>query len=88
MASLGVKPTFSGKQYSIEAHIFDFDQDIYGKFLRMEFIERIREEESFPDAHALVEQIDRDAAQARQILEQGPPEACNRPDEEKTGTLS
>ncbi len=61
VASLGIKPTFSGKQYSIEAHIFDFDQDIYGKFLRMEFIERIREERSFPDAHALVEQIDRDA---------------------------
>ena len=88
VASLGVKPTFSGKQFSIEAHIFDFDQDIYGKFLRMEFVEWIREEKSFPDAHALAEQIDRDAQQARQILEQGPPEACNRADEEKTGTLS
>lgn len=88
VASLGIKPTFSGKQYSIEAHIFDFDQDIYGRFLRMEFIERIREEKSFPDAHALVAQIDRDAEQARQILEQAPLEASNQPDEEKTGTLS
>jgi len=88
VASLGIKPTFSGKQYSIEAHIFDFDQDIYGKPLRMEFIERIREERSFPDAHALVEQINRDAEQARQILEQPHPEDCNQPDEEKTGTLS
>lgn len=88
VASLGIKPTFSGKQYSIEAHIFDFDRDIYGKFMRMEFIERIREERSFPDAHALVEQIDLDARQARQLLEQPPPEDCNRPDEEKTGTLS
>jgi riboflavin kinase/FMN adenylyltransferase len=88
VASLGIKPTFSGKQYSIEAHIFDFDQDIYGKSMRMEFVERIREERSFPDPRALVEQIDRDAQQARKILEQGPPEACSRPDEEKTGTLS
>ena len=88
VASLGIKPTFSGKQYSIEAHIFDFDQDIYGRSLRMEFIERIREEKSFPDAHALVEQIDLDAQQARQILEQVPLEDCDRPDEEKTGTLS
>jgi riboflavin kinase/FMN adenylyltransferase len=88
VASLGIKPTFAGQQYSIEAHIFDFDREIYGKSLRMEFVERIREEKSFPDPHALVEQINRDAQQARKILEQGPPEACNRPDEEKTGTLS
>jgi riboflavin kinase/FMN adenylyltransferase len=88
VASLGVKPTFSGKKYCIEAHIFDFDQDIYGKSLRMEFIDWIREERSFPDANALAEQIDRDAQKARQILEQGSPEASNPPDQEKTGTLS
>jgi riboflavin kinase/FMN adenylyltransferase len=88
VASLGVKPTFSGKQFSIEAHIFDFDKDIYGKFIRMEFVEWIREEKSFPGAQALAEQIHRDAQQARKILEQGPPEASNPPDEEKTGTLS
>lgn len=88
VASLGVKPTFSGKKYSIEAHIFDFDQDIYGKSLRMEFIEWIREERSFPDAEALAEQIDRDARKARRIIEHGSPGACNPPDEEKTGTHS
>lgn len=71
VASLGVKPTFSGKQFSIEAHIFDFDQDIYGRSMRMEFIEWIREEKSFPDARALTEQISRDAQEARQILDPG-----------------
>ncbi len=89
VASLGIKPTFSGKQFSIEAHIFDFDRDIYGESVRMEFIEWIREEKSFPGPQALVEQIDRDAEQARRILEQEPPpEACGPPDEEKIGTLA
>jgi len=88
VASLGIKPTFAGRQYSIEAHIFDFDQDIYGQSLRLEFVERIREEKSFPGPDALVEQIHLDAQQARRILEQDPPEDCNPPNEEKTGTLS
>ncbi len=89
VASLGVKPTFSGKKHSMEVHIFDFDRDIYGEPLRMEFIEWIREEKSFPDPRSLVEQIDRDAAQARRILEQEPPpDAFGPPDEEKTGTLA
>lgn len=88
VASLGVKPTFSGRQFSIEAHIFDFDAEIYGATLRMEFIEWIREERSFPDARALAEQIDRDARQARRILEQEPCEASGSIEEEKTGTLS
>ncbi len=88
VASLGVKPTFSGKRFSIEAHIFDFDRDIYGESIRMEFIEWIRDEKSFPDARALAEQIDRDAKQARHILGQGALEATHPPDEEKTGTLS
>jgi riboflavin kinase/FMN adenylyltransferase len=87
VASLGVKPTFSGRQYSIEAHIFDFDQDIYGRSVRFEFVEWIREERSFPSAQALMAQIDRDAQEARRILEQGSPESPSRPDDQKTGTL-
>jgi len=74
VASLGVKPTFSGTQFTIEAHIFDFDEDIYGEPLRMEFVEWIREEKSFPDPGALVQQIDRDARKARRILQEGSPE--------------
>jgi riboflavin kinase/FMN adenylyltransferase len=87
VASLGVKPTFSGSQYSIEAHIFDFDRDIYGRSVRVEFVEWIREQTSFPSAQALAAQIDRDAQEARRILEQGSPESSNRPDDQKTGIL-
>jgi riboflavin kinase/FMN adenylyltransferase len=77
VASLGVKPTFSGNQFSIEAHIFDFDEDIYGQSMRMEFVEWIREEKSFPDPRALVQQIDRDAQKARRILQEKSPEVCD-----------
>jgi riboflavin kinase/FMN adenylyltransferase len=77
VASLGVKPTFSGTRFTIEAHIFDFDEDIYGESLRIEFVEWIREEKSFPDAEALVQQIDRDARKARRILQEGSPEVCD-----------
>jgi len=77
VASLGVKPTFSGTQFTIEAHLFDFDEDIYGQSLRIEFVEWIREERYFPDAQTLVHQIDRDAQEARRILEEGSPEVCD-----------
>jgi riboflavin kinase/FMN adenylyltransferase len=77
VASLGVKPTFSGTQFTIEAHIFDFDEDIYGESMRIEFVEWIREEKSFPDARALVQQIEGDAQEARRILQEGFPGVCD-----------
>lgn len=87
VANLGFKPTFAGKQFSVEVHIFDFDRDIYGKPLRMQFVERIREEKSFPNAQALTDQICRDAEEARRILEQGSQEASSPSHGQKTGTL-
>jgi riboflavin kinase / FMN adenylyltransferase len=86
VASLGIKPTFSGTAFSIEVHIFDFHEEIYGESLRMEFIEWLREERSFPDPRALVEQIGRDAQEARRILQQGPWRTLQPPDTSKTGT--
>lgn len=88
VANLGIKPTFSGTRFCIEAHVFDFDEDIYGASLRMEFVERIREERSFPDPRALIEQIDRDARQARQLLQEGFPEVRNPAEQGKVGTCS
>jgi riboflavin kinase/FMN adenylyltransferase len=88
VASLGIKPTFSGTQFTIEAHVFDFDEDIYGRPLKMEFVEWLRAERSFPNAQALVEQIHLDAKQARQILEERSAEAWHPAEEGKRGALS
>ena len=68
VASLGVRPTVNGKEPLLEAHLFDFDGDLYGKRIEVEFVEKLREEEKFTDLSAMVQQIDRDAALARRIL--------------------
>jgi riboflavin kinase/FMN adenylyltransferase len=71
VASLGVRPTIetaSVKEPVLEAHLFDFDGDLYGKRIEVEFVEKLRNEEKYPDLDALVQQIDRDAIAARKIL--------------------
>jgi riboflavin kinase / FMN adenylyltransferase len=68
VASVGVRPTFGGGQPVFEVHLFDFDGDLYGRTLRVEFIERLRDEVKFPDAEALRRQMHADAAQAKSIL--------------------
>jgi riboflavin kinase/FMN adenylyltransferase len=68
VASLGVRPTVNGVEPLLEAHLFDFDGDLYGRRIDVEFVEKLREEEKFSDLDAMVRQIDRDAANARRIL--------------------
>ena len=68
VSSLGTRPTVNGREPLLEAHLFDFDGDLYGKHLRVEFVCKLRDEEKFDDLAALVQQMDRDAAQAREVL--------------------
>ena len=70
VASLGVRPTVTGvdPQPLLEAHLFDFDGDLYGCRISVEFVEKLRDEEKFPDLASMVRQIDHDAAAARRIL--------------------
>ena len=68
VASVGTRPTFGTNRPLLEVHIFDFDQDIYGEYIHVDFIARLRSEEKFDDVDALVEQMHRDSALARQIL--------------------
>ena len=68
VSSFGTRPTVDGKEPLLEAHLFDFDGDLYGKLIDIEFVARLRDEEKFPDLPTLVAQMDRDAAQARHIL--------------------
>lgn len=64
-ANIGVKPTFGGGEVTIEAHLFDFAGDLYGKKLRVEFLERLRPEKRFGSANELSSQIARDLEAAR-----------------------
>lgn len=66
--NIGFNPTFDGEQRTIEVHIFDFHEDVYGKTLDLLFIERLRDEIRFPGVVELIAQIDRDIVRVREIL--------------------
>jgi riboflavin kinase / FMN adenylyltransferase len=66
--NLGRRPTFGGGETTVEAHLLDFEEDLYGESLRVEFVRRLREERHFSGVSALVEQIRRDVEEARQVL--------------------
>lgn len=69
VTNIGVRPTFDdGGGLSIECHIIDFDEDIYGTDLRVEFVERLRGERKFDGIDALVKQIGKDRDAARDLL--------------------
>lgn len=69
VASLGTRPTVhaNGKP-TLEVHLFDFERSVYRAHLRVEFLHKLRDEAKFPSLEALIAQIDRDAAQARGLL--------------------
>ncbi len=69
MLNLGPRPTFGDDDRRIEAHVFDASHDWYGASVRIDFIARLRDTRAFPDMPALVEQLQRDEAAARQVLQ-------------------
>ncbi len=68
VANLGVRPSFGNGERLLEVHLLDYDRDIYGKRLSIEFVKRLRPEERFEDIAALIEQIRYDVEQARHVL--------------------
>lgn len=68
VANIGVKPTFGGSELSVEIHLLDFQGDLYGRELRVQFLERLRAEQRFGSVAELVEQIRRDTQAARAVL--------------------
>jgi riboflavin kinase/FMN adenylyltransferase len=71
VASLGVRPTvkYDGKPV-LEVHLFEFSQQIYGKHLRVEFLQKLRDEEKYPDVKTLTRQIALDVEHAKKWFEQ------------------
>ena len=68
VASLGTRPTVNGIVPLLEVHLFDFNGDLYGAELEVEFVARLREELRFESIELMVEQMHRDAAAARAAL--------------------
>lgn len=69
ITNVGIRPTFEEQTLpNVETHIFDFDDDIYGEEMRLEFIEKIRDEKKFSGVEAFLAQIEKDKAAAKRIF--------------------
>ncbi len=68
VASLGTRPTVGGRTWLLEAHLFDFCGDLYGREIEVEFVSRLRNELRFDSVGAMVVQMHADAAAARSAL--------------------
>ena len=73
MTNIGVRPTVSeDPTITVESHLLDFDGNLYGRFIVLEFLEHIRDEMRFSSVEELSAQIAADGEQARKILEGHP----------------
>ena len=68
VANIGYSPTFEDHEFTVEVHILDFNANIYGEKIRVNFIKRIRDEIKFSNISELIEQIKMDIAAAREIF--------------------
>jgi riboflavin kinase/FMN adenylyltransferase len=68
MANVGSRPTVDGSEKRLEVHLFDLDQDLYGRHLKVELVEKLRDERRFDSLDSLRAQIARDATAARHAL--------------------
>lgn len=68
VANLGIRPMYRVAEPLMEAHLFDFDGDLYGRHLRVQLVERLRPEMKFDGVDALIAQMDRDSENARDAL--------------------
>ena len=70
--SLGVKPTFAGQSLTLEAHLLDFDGDLYGKRLRITFTRWLRDQYAYPSIQTLTAQLARDLEAVRSLAADEP----------------
>ncbi|OGL40106.1 MAG: riboflavin biosynthesis protein RibF [Candidatus Schekmanbacteria bacterium RIFCSPHIGHO2_02_FULL_38_11] len=68
LINIGTRPTFGEHELNIEAFIFDFDKDIYGEFLKVSFLERIRDEVRFETSELLISQMTEDLKKAKKFF--------------------
>jgi riboflavin kinase/FMN adenylyltransferase len=67
--SIGTRPTFDGEARVVEAYLLDFEGDLYGQTIRLHFVDRLRGQERFGRVEELIDQMGRDVASARAVLQ-------------------
>lgn len=73
MMNIGKRPTFNGRDTVLEVHILNFDKEIYGKDIQLQFVKRIRDEKQFDGVDDLKTQLKNDEIEARSVLENSSP---------------
>lgn len=73
VTNVGTRPTFDGTRRTVEAHLLDWSGDLYGQYLRLEFLHHLRGEQKFSSVAELMSQIGRDADRARNLLRDASP---------------
>jgi riboflavin kinase/FMN adenylyltransferase len=68
VSNVGTRPTFGGGEETIEVHLLDTDEDLYGRTMRVRFADRLRSEQQFESVDGLIAQIEMDIAEARTLL--------------------
>jgi len=68
MMNIGIRPTFEGQERTLEVHIFEFDEDIYGQTIQVRFVDRIREEMKFEGIEELKKQLLQDKKETLHLL--------------------
>jgi riboflavin kinase/FMN adenylyltransferase len=68
VANIGTRPVFDGDKLLLETFIFDFEQEIYGRRIRVEFVKKLRDELNFHSVEALCEQMEKDVKKAKVFL--------------------
>jgi riboflavin kinase/FMN adenylyltransferase len=66
--NIGIRPQFGGLKPTVETFILDFDGDLYDETVRIELVERLRPELKFDSVESLIEEMNRDIARSREIL--------------------
>ena len=79
VVNVGRRPTFDGEGITVETHLFDIDEDLYGKILRVAFVDFIRPEMKFDGFEAIKAQIAADCVTAREILDAAAPDDITTP---------
>ena len=69
VTNIGTRPTVNGEGVTVEAHLLDFEGDLYGKYLELNFLEFLRPEQKFDSLEDLQAEIEKNALQSRKILE-------------------
>ena len=78
MMNIGVRPTFDGEGETLEVHLFDFDREIYGMEVQIQFVDRIRDEQSFSGVDELIDQLKKDKVSVQNRLNKSRPDIAKQ----------